>query len=69
MAEKYIKLQDAKDVFYYSLADGDCAIADYHEAYELLDSLEEFEFERGVQSATGQRSALSAEQKPEEDAT
>ena len=46
MVEKYIKLQDAKDVFYYSLADGDCAIADYHEAYELLDSLDTFEFER-----------------------
>ena len=46
MAEKYIKLQDAKDVFYYSLVDGDCAIADYHEAYDLLDSLEAFEFER-----------------------
>lgn len=38
--EKYIKLSDAKDVFYYTLADGDCAIADYREAYELLESVE-----------------------------
>lgn len=53
MVEKYIKLQDAKDVFYYSLADGDCAIADYHEAYELLDSLDTFAFERGEKPKEG----------------
>lgn len=38
--EKYIKLSDAKDEFYYTLADKDCAITDYKQAYEILDGVE-----------------------------